>query len=453
MTDTALRPGLKTLLTLAWPVILSRSTQSVIGICDALMCASLGQSALAAVLNGALNTFWVLIVPWGTVTIVQSFAAQMTGMGDRGGARRFGWYGLWIAGIATLLGAVAVPFVPGAIGLFDYEPQVAGFMAQYLAVRLWGTGLAIGVEALGAYFGGLGNTRIHLAANIVAMVLNVPLNWMLIHGNLGCPALGVVGAALASVIATGGAFAIMLAAFWRMRSLGPIGRRSMREFGRVLRFGVPNGFNWFLEFAAFALFLNAVVPKLGTAAVAAMGIVLNVNSFSFMPSFGISSAGAILVGQAIGKERREDVAGILARTFGVAAAWQVLVGVFYVLVPGAILGAFAVPEDAGRAQVLAVGTTMLAISAAWQLFDAAGIAIGEALRAAGDTAFCMWARLVLAWAFFAPLAWLWVVKGDGGPEAAVWSVVIYLAAISCTLGLRFRAGVWKRIALVEPSVG
>lgn len=451
MDEANPKPNLRTLLILAWPVILSRSTQSILGLCDALMCASLGQDAIAAVTNGALNTLWILIVPWGTVTIVQSFAAQLTGRGDVAGARRFAWYGLLVAVVAGVLGAIAVPLVPSALGLFSYESGVVEAMTGYLAVRLWSTAPAIGVEALGAWFGGLGNTRIHLIANTLAMVLNVPLNWMLIHGHLGCPALGVRGAALASVIATTIAFVLMLVVFLRWPSAGSMGRLSMRELVRVLRFGVPNGCNWFLEFAAFALFLNASVPKLGTAAVAAFGIVLNVNSIAFMPAFGLASAGAIVVGQAIGKGRRDDVPGILGRTFGVAASWQVLVGLVYVLIPTAILDCFDLPAE-NRSEVLSVGATMLALSGAWQLFDAAGITIGEALRAAGDTAFCMWARLIVAWVFFAPLAWLWIARFGGGPAAVVGSVVIYLAILSVVLFVRFQRGRWRTIELVEPHL-
>jgi MATE family multidrug resistance protein len=325
-------------------------------------------------------------------------------------------------------------------------------MTGYLQIRLWSATPAIGIEALGAWFGGLGNTRIHLVANTTAMLLNVPLNWLLIRGGLGIPALGVDGAALASVLATSAGFAVMVVAFWRWPREGAMGKLSLRELGRVLRFGLPNGLNWFLEFAAFGAFLNAVVPALGTEAVAAMAVVLNVNSVSFMPSFGLSSAGAILVGQAIGEGRRERVPGILLRTFAVAASWQVLVGAVYLAWPRGIFEAFADSTRAEGAQLLAVGATMLALSSAWQLFDAAAITVSEALRAAGDTAFSMWARLLVAWFFFAPLAWVWIVELGGQHEAAIWSIVAYIAVLAVVLALRFRSGAWKRIDLVEPRV-
>src|SRR5690606_19343661 len=100
----------------------------------------------------------------------------------------------------------------------------------------------------------------------------------------------------------------------------------MSELLRMLRFGLPNGVNWFLEFAAFSAFINVIVADLGTAALAAMMVVLQINSVSFMPAFGLSSASAILTGQAIGRGDHDQVAAIARRTLMVAAAWQGAVG-------------------------------------------------------------------------------------------------------------------------------
>src|SRR5690606_41956536 len=98
MTDLN-RPSFAALLALAWPVILSRSAQSVISFSDALMTSPLGEDALAAATTGALNTFALMILPMGIVFIVQSFSAQLFGKDDLLGARRYGWYGLILAAL------------------------------------------------------------------------------------------------------------------------------------------------------------------------------------------------------------------------------------------------------------------------------------------------------------------------------------------------------------------
>src|SRR4051812_3204425 len=86
-----------TLLRLAWPIIVSRSTQTVIGVSDAVLVADLGSAAVAATSAGGFNTFAILILPMGILFIVSSFASQLFGKGDLPGARRFGFYGLGIA--------------------------------------------------------------------------------------------------------------------------------------------------------------------------------------------------------------------------------------------------------------------------------------------------------------------------------------------------------------------
>ena len=282
-------------------MVLARSTQAVIGFCDALMIAPLGEDALAATTTGAMNAFSVAILPMGVVFIVQSFAAQLTGKGDLVGARRYAWYGLILSGVTALIGFAALPLIGPALGLMPFEAPVADLMTDYLVIRLLALGAMVGTEALGNWFGGLGNTRVQMIAGIVAMVVNVALNWVFIFGHLGAPALGVAGAALASAIASWLGFGVVAFAFARgWGGTRPAGggalalRRS--ELMRVLRFGLPNGLNWFLEFAAFLLFINVVMADLGTTVLAAFMVVMSINSVSFMPAFGLSSSGAILVG-------------------------------------------------------------------------------------------------------------------------------------------------------------
>src|SRR3954465_7558079 len=95
--------SLRTLLRLAWPIIISRSTQTIIGSSDAVLVAHLGAAAVAAVGTGAFNTFALLILPMGTLFIVSSFVSQLYGKKDLAGARRYGVYGLIIAGLTQLV--------------------------------------------------------------------------------------------------------------------------------------------------------------------------------------------------------------------------------------------------------------------------------------------------------------------------------------------------------------
>lgn len=450
MTGKSTDYGLRVLLSLAWPVIVARSSQAVIGFCDALMTAPLGEEELASVTTGSMNTFTLTIMPMGIVFIGQSFAAQLTGKGNVAAAVRYAWYGLMIALGAGAIAAAITPAIGPMLGLLDYGANVHRLMTSYIEIRLLAVGAVIATEALGNWYGGLGNTRLHMVAGLTAMVVNVFLNWVLITGNLGAPALGVEGAAIASVAATWIGFAVIAAAFAMGvavpgRLIRPRGL-NLGELVRMLRFGVPNGMSWFLEFAAFALFINVVVAGLGTTILAAMMVVIRLNSVSFMPAFGLTSAGAILTAQAIGRGKLDQVRHIVWRTAVVAMVWQGTVGLIYVVAPGPLMRWFA-SNGGGGNRFVEVGATLLVISAAWQIFDAISMTVGEALRSAGDTTWTLWARLLIAWFVFTPAGFLAVVHFDGGYVAAMLCVVGYLALLAGVLTWRFRSGAWRRIDL------
>ena len=440
------------LIQLAAPMVLARASQAVITFADAIQVKHLGFKAIAATATGGLNVMSLVILAMGTVFIVQSFVSQLVGRGDLDATPRFAWYGLAIALITAVLGAALIPLIGPALAVTDYSPEVRDQMADYMAIRVLSVGAIVGVEALGNWYGGLGNTWMQMTAGLITMVAAVFFNWILIDGHLGAPAMGVNGAALASTIASFLGFFFLAIAFWRRWGKAPTARAtnlSLHELGRVLRFGLPNGINWFLEFAAFQLFVNGVLAQLGDETVAALNVVIAVNSVSFMPAFGLASAGAILAGQAIGRGDRDAVWPQVKATLLCTMTWMGAIGIIYAVAPARVLSLFA---SAHSGQLVAIGTTMLVISAAWQLTDAVGLTLSETLRAAGDTTWTAAARLLLAWAGFTPAAFLVVATFNGGPSGAMLCLVAYLGLLATAFAWRFRSGAWKRIQLIEPKL-
>jgi MATE family multidrug resistance protein len=442
--------GLAGLFKLAWPIIISRSTQVVVGLSDALLVAHLGAPSLAAVTAGAMNSYSLFIFPMGVAFIISSFSSQLMGKGQAAAARNYAWYGLIMALGTQALMLLLLPGLPWALGKFGYAPEVESLMLAYLGMRLLSTGVAVGMEALGNYYGGLGNTAIVMKASVVAMLVNVALNWALIDGRLGFPAMGVRGSALASVAATSLAFAGLFIAFLRQGRGLPKARLRAAEFWRMLRFGLPSGLNWSFEFFAFIAYINIVVAGLGTSSLAAMMSVLQLNAMSFMPAFGLGSATAILVGQSIGAGRKDEVGALVRMGFLCSGAWMGLVALAYLAWPSALLRPF-IPGGAD-ASFMAVGVQMLLMSALWQVFDAAGITLSEALRAAGDTSFAMWARGILAWGVFLPGSWLTLRYLGGREMAAMAWLMAYLVLLALAFYGRFRSGAWKKVQLVEESL-
>jgi MATE family multidrug resistance protein len=446
---------LRALILLAFPMVLARATQSMMTFADALLVKHLGTDAIVASATGGFNVFLFAILPMGTVFIVQSFVAQLAGRGDADDAPRFAWYGIGIAVVSGVLALALIPAIRPLLELTHYSPAVREQMASYMAIRMYSVTAIVAIEALGNWYGGLGTTWMALVASVVTMVLDLVLCWVLIFGHLGAPAMGVDGAALSNLIASWAGFAFLAVAFYRRWGGAPRGRArlglSLGELYRVVRFGLPNGMNWFFEFAAFQLvFVNLVFSDLGDELVASLNVVIAINSLSFMPAFGLASAGAILAGQAIGRGDRDAVWPQVKITLLCTMTWMGATGLFYILVPARLMDLFN--EGGQSVALVTTGATMLAISAAWQLFDAIGITLSETLRSAGDTFWTAAARFVLAWSVFLPAAFYVVRVLDGGALGAMGCLVGYLALLSGAFAYRFRSGAWRRIQLIEPKL-
>jgi MATE family multidrug resistance protein len=193
-----------------------------------------------------------------------------------------------------------------------------------------------------------------------------------------------------------------------------------------------------------------VVASLGTSALAAMMAVIQINSLAFMPAFGMASSGSILVGQSIGKGRKDEVPSLVALTFACTAAWMGVAGLAYLIVPSLLLSPFVSPDSDGS--FMRVGVARLMMSGLWQLFDGAGITLTESLRAAGDTRFPMWTRGVLAWLVFLPGSWISVRYFGGAEKTAMAWLLTYLALLAIVLYFRFRGCAWRDIELVEENL-
>lgn len=426
-------------------MVFARTSQALLGFFDALQTSHLGASALVAASTGAANTACLVMLPLGAASITSSMVAQLHGRSDHDAKASYAWYGLIIALLAGLLGVGVGPLVAYIIGWFPFAADVQQQMSTYMAIRLCAVAAMVGSEVLGGYFSAQGKPWIQMASGIVVLAINAPLNYWLINGGWGVPALGVAGSALASAIASTLAFLFVLVMFLRSRLGHPRAVLRLGEFRRVVRIGTPVGLHWFSEFAAWQLFANIVLGDLGTVPLAAFNTVMTISTLACMPSFAFASAGSVLAGQWIGKGRRDLVWPQLRQTLTVSLGWMTAVGLLYLAIPGELLSIFA--QNADATALLSVGGAMLLLTAGWQIVDAAGMCIGETLRSAGDTRWCAIAHGFLSWGVFLPIAF-GVVHYGGGVPGALWCLAGYFAALAALFAYRFASGRWRTIELL-----
>ncbi len=440
-------PDLRRIARLATPVVFAQLSHTFMGLADTLMVGRLGTAAVAAV-GVATLLFAVLANALKAIeTGVQALIARRVGEGRDGEVGQ-----ILGSAMVVVFGAGAVVCVQGLlwpefwVSLVLDDPTVRQLGAGYLFWRYAFLLPFLLYFHVRACFDGIGWTRIGMLTGIGMNVANVVLNWVLIFGNLGAPALGVRGAAIASGISS----VLATLAIGSVALQRPIRRRfrffargivSREQIRRLLRVGWPP----MLQAAGLVAGLVAfyvILGRLGTVAVAAGNVVMRIASVSIMPAIGIGVAVQTLVGQSLGA--RDERGAVRAGWGGVAlaASFMALLGVVFLLWPDPLLGAF-VKDPA----LIAAGRPILFLTAAIQTIAAVGLVLGAAQRGAGATRTVMLVDLFTAAAVLLPAAWLGAIWLGGGLFGAWLAFLAWLLVHAAVMAWLFHRGAWLRVRI------
>ena len=435
------------ILFLAMPVVTANVSQTLMGLVDTLMVGQLGAASLAAVgvatlmFSAVASTLKALDVP------TQTFTAH------RVGANRDDEVGevLGTAGAATIVLGVLVTLLglwqPETwMGLVARDPEVHRLGGEYLRWRVLGAVPSMLTFVLRAVYDGIGWTRIGMLVGVGMNVINVLLNWVLIFGKLGAPALGVTGAALASVIASFLAVLAFLVIMMRpsvrhrFRFLSRTNWNS-RLLGAMTRVAWPAAVQVLGALMAVLVFF-AILGRISTIAVAAGNVVFRIAALSFMPAIGVGLAVQTLVGQSLGAG---DPRGAVRAGWGGVSLSVVLMGLFsviFLLAPAWLMSLFATDPDLIRA-----GTPILRMMGLVQIFDAVGLTLAGALKGAGETRVVMIVDVVTAWLLFLPGAWFFGVYRGLGLNGAWIGVLVWFFVYAVGITVWFVRGDWNRRSL------
>jgi MATE family multidrug resistance protein len=430
------REDLRAMVGLATPVVIIQVGMMLMGVVDTIMVGHLSAVALAAVALGNLYFFGLGVFGMGTLMVLDPVVAQAVGARDAPAIARGIQRGVVVAillGVpATLLLLPAEPFMTFARQPADVVPHAASY-----AVRL-----APGVLpfflfiVLRQSLQSMHRTAPIMVAIVVANLANAALNWVLIFGHFGAPALGVIGSAWATTISRWLLLLLLLGLTWRQLRphLLPI-RPEIRQWaplGRMLRLGVPIGLQYTLEFGAFA-FVALMMGWLGTRAMAGHQVAINLASLTFMVPLGVADAASILVGHAVGR-------GDLAGTRGAARA-ALLCGVGFMSCTAVVF--LSLPGPLARLyttdlSVLAVATGLIPLAGVFQVFDGTQVVGGGILRGLGETKVAMLTNLIGYWFFGLPVSYLLGFVVRLGPAGLWYGLVLGLAAVALVLLVRVK---------------
>ena len=447
-----LRTEFRPTLRLAIPLVLAELGWMSMALVDTMMVGRLPNSALAiaAVSLGGILVHVLAFFGGGLLIGLDTLVSQAFGAGLREDCHRSLIHGIYLSfALAPLLMAPVWFFGP-LLRMANIPPDIISLAVPYSKALAWGTLPLLLYFAVRRCMQAMNMVRPIAFALVTANIINALGNWILIYGKLGAPAMGAVGSGWSTAWARIYLAAVLVGyLLWYDRKYRtdllrtPIQPDLMR-IRRLIALGFPVAMQITLEIGVFAL-VTALIGRLGAVALASHQIALNTISFTYMVPLGISSAAAVRVGQAIGRKDPQGAenAGGSAIFFG--AAFMTLAGITLLLIARWISLIYTPNE-----LVIRNATLLLAVCAAFQLFDGIQTVATGALRGAGDTRTPMFCHFTAYWIIGLPLgAWLCFVRGLGA--AGLWAG-LSLALILIGIVLLFAWGrTVRRLILGSPD--
>ena len=430
-------------LKLAIPIVLTQLGQIAMMTTDLALIGRLGDGAVAAAAL-ASTVFWISFTfGMGLVSAVAPLAAQAFGARDPRMVRRALRVGLWAALLISLPIIVFPLYGEQILLALGQVPATAHLAQQYLFGLVWGVAPALWFLAIRGFMGAVNRPEPGLWITLFAIPANGFLVYLLIHGKLGLPRLELFGAGLATTTIN---FAMFLAALWfahrrrpfrKYHVLGRIWRVDWTLMRQLVVIGAPISMSFLLEYGLFAA-AALLMGLIGTTALAAHQIALQVTAILFMVPYGIGIAATVRVGHAVGRNDAAAVkrAGFVAAMLGIVLASALTLAV--------ILARFAIArfffgeavESAGVA--IELTATLLMVGATFFVADGIQTVAAGALRGMSDTSVPLLFATISYWLIGFPAAYGLAFPGRFGAIGVWIGLSCGTAVYAVLLILRFR---------------
>lgn len=434
------------ILNMAIPVFFGMISYTAIMISDTAMVGKLGEIPLAATGFGGMVYFAVFAFLMGGSMAVQIIVARRFGEKNEAGVGNTLVNAIYVSfllgSILSIFGFYAAPTIMNALG---DDPAVIEMSGEFLAYRFLGTLLFFLGFAIRGFFDGIGVVKAGMLSSISAALSNIFMNWILIFGNLGFPAMGVKGAAIASSLSSIPALLIMFFFFFREDILvffkhkvwGPdfilIKELLVVGFAPAIEGAMTN-----LSFAGF----YKIAGLISTTTLAASSVVISCMSLSFMPGVAFGVAATTILGQAMGQGKIRLAYEGTMRSATFSALVMGSMGIVFIVFGKPLLGFFTDVRA-----VISEAYPALVIVSFIQVGDAYHMVVGSALRSAGLMYWVMFAYIVISFLVMLPLAYLFGIVLKGG-SIGIWiAFFIWILALALSFIRKFRKKEWINIRL------
>jgi MATE family multidrug resistance protein len=443
-------------LRLAFPVVVIQLGLMAMGAVDGAFLGRVDAVQYAASAIGHTLTFVLFAFGMGALTVLDPVVSQARGAGDHTAISRGVQRGLVLALFLSV--PISLLLLPAEtwLRLMGQQPEVVEVAADYVRVSILGVPAFLVFVALRQSLQALHIVRPLVWTILLANGLNVFLDWVLIYGNLGFPAMGTVGSAWGTVVARWCMVLLLplLIGEEFHRFLRPRADRLLHlpALGRMLRIGTPTGIQWFVEIGAFAT-VTALMGSLGEDELAGHQVAMHLAAGSFMVPLGISIAASVRVGTAIG---RGDP-GAVRRAAGVGlvsgAGVMLVAGAAFLLFPLPLARVFTDLDG-----VLAVAVVLVPLAGFFQVFDGTQVVAVGIMRGMADTRVPTIIHVLGFWGVALPIGCAIGFGLDRGAVGLWWGLVVGLGLVAVAQFLRLRVILRRGMSRVvidhpEPEAG
>lgn len=453
MPRATTRSELTALLTLAGPLIASQLAHMLMVLTDTLMMARISPQALAGGGLGAASYSFVSIFCFGVIAAVGTLVSIRHGAGDDAGAARLAKAGLWLGWLLAGVGAGLLWNLQPVLLRLGQTPGNVQQASEFLLTLPLALPGALTFMALRGFTSAVGKAGPVMVISLVAVGVNALLNLALINGWGGLPRLGLAGIGLVTaVVATSmalalGAYIGTHTAYRAFPILHGLGRPDWASLRELWRLGLPIGGTYAVEAGLFA-FAALCMGNMGSTALGAHQIAVQIVSVAFMVPAGLSYAVTMRVGRYygaghLGQARKAGRVGVV---FGGLVMFGV--SLLFWLAPQAVVGLFIDAGDPAFAAIFSLAMNLLAVAAWFELFDGVqSIAMG-AIRGLKESRLTFLIGLCCYWLVGAPIAWWLAFHAGWGAPGVWWGLAAGLAcaATALTLGFEWRVSRLRRAA-------
>ena len=434
------RAEFRALLLLAGPLVGANLIQMAVSAVDVIFVARLGTLDLAA---ATLGVFVFNLLMFALIGLTSAAAPLIAAeLGRRAHAvrevRRSVRMALWLGVLGTIPVVLILAHGETLMLLAGQNPEVARRAGRFMDIIAFAVLPGVGAGVMRTAAAALGRPGWAFVVTGLSLLVGIAGNWLLVFGNMGFPALGLEGSAIASVASLGVmmiAYVVILLTDRRLRRFHLFGRWWYTEWSRfreIVRLGTPIMLTWMFEGALFggAAILMGLI---GVAEVAAHAIALNIAAAAFQVPFGVAQAATIRVGMAYGAQDRVWIAraGNVALVVGIG--FMATTALLIWAVPRPLIGIYVDPDLPKNAVVVALALKFLGVAAVFQLVDGAQAVAAGVLRGLQDTRVPMLIALFGYWVVGFGIAILLGFRTSLAGEGVWWGLFAGLAVVSVLL--------------------